>query len=53
MLSTRAVFAMMLSLKLEHFCSDEQKSSKKYLVKFGARYVSFYVVRAPAVNIVK
>ena len=38
---------------LEGNCSDEQKSSKKYLVKFGARYVSFYVARAPAVNIVK
>ena len=34
-------------------CSDEQKSSKKNLVKFGARNVSVCVARAPAVNNVK
>lgn len=34
-------------------CSDEQKSAKKNLVKFGTRYVSVYVARAPAVKIVK
>ena len=38
---------------MNSFCSDEQKSLKKNLVKFGARYVSLYVARAPAVNIVK
>ena len=34
-------------------CSDEQKSARKNLVKFGTRYVSVYVARAPAVKIVK
>ena len=33
------------------WCSDEQKSAKNILVKFGARDVSVYVAHAPAIKI--